>query len=394
MLDRDGRIPAAVPNWQSAVETRYEFKTFIHTSRDGSERREALRVEPRLAVQFETILSQSKRLRHVRDLVEGADQQFVVPWRWHKTTTAALMISGAASFTVDSVPHWLVEGAVIVLVTETTEIARTVESVVGVTITVTAPVGEDVAAGSKVCRAYTMWAENSVTAAMQTRDGWTGSMTFEQDPGAEPVTWNTLSPTQFESVDLFETKPNWREAPDLLISQIQDTFDPGQGRRMVESVAANQQMTLKLLFTGRTYAQAEALIDFFCRHKGRQGEFWMPTWIDDVPANDQSSGTNSLTVPGEDFDAVYNGSDVWNVVAARQPDGSIQLNRITSMTTSGGDSVLTMEDNWTADITASTKLGFCPRWRFAADLLRVEWRTSTVAEITMAMQTLPNEPEA
>lgn len=392
MLDRDGRIPATVPDWSRGVTTEFEFKTYVHQTRDGSETREAIRAEPRMAISFASNLDGAARLRHVMDLTEGAEKPFAVPTRWWRSTLASGAASGDIAVTVAAAPYWLVEGMGIVLSTGTKEIYRTVAGVSGSAITLDAVLGDDVPAGAPVYRAHSAWTNTNMKADLLARDVWRGSANYQVVPGSEPMVFETVVPETFEGAELFIRRPNWREAGDLSLYRMLEEMDPGYGTVFRDSPAANTATAVRFLYSCFDLADADELIAFFHRMKGMRGEFWMPTWIQDIPlASSALVGTSELIVEGTDFFDLYDGSGVWNVASARWSNTDYQTNRITSMSTSSGNTVLVMEDPWDYEVEVDMPLSFCPLWRFATDTLNVQWETDAVAEMTLAMQTLPND---
>ena len=393
LYSRIGRIIAARPNWVSPVTVEFQFKTNVFAARDGTEQRESLRQSARVALSYNTLLDRATLRRHMGDLAEGQHLLFTVPTEWRRLFLSASTAGGETTISLDGTPFWLVPGAVLV-VSDGSVAERVKVASVGVdSATLTAPIVSAFASGANVFHAYSARAQGSVgfrAAADRTR---TTTLRLDVDPASDPQPLIPASPATFEGDELFLTKPNWRDEPETTFLQEREDVDSGVGPMEAWTPRVDHTYTLQLGFMGATADAAETLIATFLRMKGRRGSFRMPTWQQDIDARIAAPAASStIEVAGSEFHAAYGASKVYNVVMVRWPDDTYQVNRIAAVNLDVSlNSVLTMVDPWTRDVGGDATIMWCPLWRFASDVLEVEWSTTRVAEMTLAMQTLTNE---
>jgi hypothetical protein len=392
-LKRVGPIAMTQPNWSNPVSVEYQFKTSVLTAEDGSEQREALRQTARVSLSFDAILHADEMRRQVADLAAGQHKRFVVPARWRTVHLAAPATGGATTLSVDSVPFWLVQGTTVVLFDGDTMESVEVSSIAGTTLTLSTPLVTDFAPGSRVHPAIWGRVQDTVSFAARTNRTWTGSARFDADPAADPQPIAPATPTLFEGRELFLTRPNWKSSPSITFKQTQDVVDFDTGLIEVGTPRVDHTITLKMGYLGKSADEAEQLIGLFLRMRGRRNSFWMPTWQDDIsPKIDAPVGSSTIEVAGSEFRDAFATSKTYTVLAVEWKDGFIQVNRIASQALSGSlDSVLTTTDPWVRAVDSSATVMWCPQWRFATDLLEVQWVTDQVAEVTFALQSLMNE---
>lgn len=387
---RIGRIPAFEPNWNQAPKVVYEFKTAVVESYDGTEQRSAIRQTPRVSLSYAFLGTAERANRHLADLATGWDIPFVVPMRWRKTRTTALL--GINTLTLETVPFWCVPGARLVVVSETHEEAIEVASVDGSTITAAALIDGAFPVGSSVYPAFLARVEEKSSFSTPTAAVIQGDLSFDFLPGQNVIAAPAIAPAQFEGFDVFDAAPNWQASPRLGMEIARREFDPGFGRTFVDTPIPFHYRTDQFAFRKFSAAAVEDLIAFFLRQLGKRGQFWVPTRQKDIVAAEPvSAGATTLVVAGADFHAAFAGHKVYNV-AAQRVGTTYQPVRIASVAINGGgDSEITFAAPLPEAVPAGGALSWCPLRRFATDRLEVEWITSEIAEATMAFRTLPNE---
>lgn len=393
-IRRIGRIIAAEPNWSSPVSVEHQFKTNVMTSRDGTEQREAMRQTARVSLTYAAVLDRATLRRHMADLAEGQHLPFIVPNECRRVTLAAPAPATSATLTPDQMPYWLVAGTHLVVSDESVAEAVKVQGVAGGVVTLVSPLTSTFAAGAAVCHAFVgRVADNAAFRSLTDRTR-TASIRIEVDPASDPQPLLAAAPAMFEGRELFLTRPNWRDEPSVTFNQERDIVDSGVGPTEISTPQRDHTYVLKLGFT-KTGDDVDALVSTFLRMRGRRNSFWMPTWQQDIePAVPAAAGTSTVEVEGSDFLAAYETSTVYKVLAVSWRDGTFQVNRIASMALNASlNTVLTMADPWAAAVDDAATVMWCPVWRFASDVLEVDWRTTRVAEMTMAMQTVANEAD-
>lgn len=389
VLNRNLTIAVTRPNWSGGVSEDYDFKTSVFRSRNGTEKREAMRQTARVSLQFLTTLRPAGMRRHMQDLAEDPTRLFYVPVRWRRTELAAIGAAAGDTVEVASAPYWAVAGQHVIITDEVNEEALTIASVAGNFITFTDVLSETFAAGSKLLMAHRARTASQSAFKALTDGAYTANVRYDVDPGMTSQAYAASSPVVFEGREVLITKPNWREGIENSFDALFEKVDSGRGTITVSTPELDNTRVVKMGYSAMTAAAADELIAFFLRHKGKRTGFFAPSWQRDVEAKvTAAAATSSLTVDGEDFADSYGLSQVYNVVVAFFANGSYQVNRIASVAPVGPDSVLTMTDAWDQDVTPSTKVSFCHHSRFASDTLSVNWITSEVAETELTVQTI------
>lgn len=393
LYDRIGRIIAARPNWSNPVTVEFQFKTNVLVARDGAEQRESMRQTARVALTYGTILDRAAMRRHMADLAEGQHLPFAVPSEWRRATLTVATVGGETVISLDGTPFWMVAGADLVVSDGSIAELVTVASVGVGSVTLVSPITTAFGSGADVFHAYSARVPDSANFRAVTDRTRTTTLRLDVDPVSDPQPLMPATPATFEGRELFLVRPNWRDEPQVTYSQDREVVDSDVGLIEVGTPRVDHTLVLQLGFTRITADDAESLIAIFLRMKGRRGSFWMPTWQQDIaPRVTAIAASSSLEVEGSDFLAAYGTSQVYNVLMVLWPDGSYQVNRVASLALDVSlNTVLTMTDPWAFDVDAAAQVMWCPLWRFASDVLEVEWQTTRVAEMTMAMQTLSNE---
>lgn len=386
--DRNARIAVTRPNWRTPVGVEYSYRTSVFTSRDGTEQREAIRQAPRMVLKFTTALTRLGVARMHEDLTTGQAEQFLVRAEWLFVRTTADHVSPSTDFDLDQVPEWLVAGQQIIVQTADREDAYVVDSVAGSTVTVDAASAVDYPTGSKVYLAYWARAADQVQFNALTSRTWTGAMRFDVTPGSDVAYSGLPSGLAFHGRELFLAKPNWRENPRVIFTQDRDVFDPGMGRIDVFAPHDVDALRQTYGYTGLSPDRSEELVDFFKRRRGRRGSFWMPVWHDPIqPSDTVLAGDNTFRVDGDDFRTAFDGDEVYRTMVAFWPDGTIEINTISSIAGTT-DSEITFAQDWSQPVTAATRVYWLARVRFESDTLDVRWPTPEVAELQYTIRTL------
>lgn len=386
---RVGSVSPLAPNWSSPVHVEHEYLTEVRTSRSGLEQREANRATARMAVNMSVAVAADllARLRQDLDADQNAPTAVRLPWR--RADVASDALSGALGLELTEAPFWAVSGALAVVTTSTAEFLVTVESLVGTTLTVAAPLPVAVAAGARVEHALACWYPESLTFTAATSGVWTTAARMEAVPGVYPQPVAPATTTIYAGAEVFLHKPNWATRPTLTLERQREDVDFSYGRAGVFSPTTFGVTTLLTQHTTKTAEEAEELISFFHRQKGRRGAFWAPTWLEDLRSAILNPITSDdLTVAGLDAFTAYSTSPVHRRIIAFWPDGSYQINAVSAVAVSGGRTVFDMAANWEERIDPSTRLHWLLPMRFGSDTLTVDFLTTQAARVQMNFVTL------
>lgn len=390
VLDRNADILVTRPNWSGGVNEEYSFKTSIFRSRDGTEKREAMRETARVAVQYLTVLKKAGMVRHMADLAEDQTRVFYLPARWRSVLAGTDGLLGNDFIAVETIEYWMVVGADIIISDGVSEEKHTILTVNASSLSLDGTTtGKAFPASSRVMPAYQVRAADQVDFEALLDNLFQANVRYDVVPGSNTQPALALTPDTFEGRDLFLTEPNWAGAPGVGFNALREIVDAGRGVTAVNSPVLDSTRLTRLSYTGMNKAQSDALVAFFLRQKGQRTGFFMPTWVDEIEvAGVEAAANGKLLVSGTEFKDAYEDSTVFNVLIAFWPDGSYQANRIASMALVGSDTDLTMTDPWDAETPSDIRVMFCHHWRFASDTLSVQWITNTTAEIEFTLSSV------
>jgi len=381
------------PNWGDSFDETLAFRTEVLVAYDGSEQRIALRNQPRRSFSF-TPLQQGEGDRSMKRLLTTWQNRAYAMAYWPKPSTCpAGAPAGAINVQLDAPVEDLVPGGIIVFRLGDDSRILEVSAVDGTQVTLTAPLVQPVLPGTRAFLGLNVHADPSLSSRRLTSRVGSLRAQFRElhSPGratapAAPFTWR--------GKEVFRTKPNWARAINATHHWDFDWVDSGRGTFDFKTPVDMPKDTRQLTFTARSREEVDALKAFFVRCRGRRGEFYMPTWDEDIAFPRQTLNVGDLRLPvssAGDADRLSN-ERVYRNVAVRLTDGTWLYRQAYA----GGDSEsgpgILLDQGWPRTIYPEEVVGihWLPRCRLASDDMTVRWLTDEVAEITLAMQVLPD----
>lgn len=386
------------PNWKSApFAITYSFSTEIFTSRSGKEQRRALRTTPRKTVEFTATMHHKEFQDAKRRFWSWQDKSFAMPEFTRFAEVTAPMGAGEDTISVSTVLADFRVGAIVLLVSGSTIEIRTVKAIDAALKALTFDsVSETVwPLGARVHVALTGSMVTSLGFARMTNAVAELPLVFDVTPLSTPYIEPPAPTDTFNGREVFLKKPNWAERVDVTIEHDVDDVDYGRGAIVRFVPVAFGREIKKATFLGKGFDQAEDIRNLFFRMRGRRGEFYMPSWEDDIPAIlPTSAGASFLRVPGYEFYDQFVDSTVHKAVSVQMADGTYQLRKVTSIDkvsdAQGEGTLISIDSPWGAALTETSVV--MVSWlyvrRFASDDLTIEWMTRGVAQAQLAMQTL------
>ena len=202
-------------------------------------------------------------------------------------------------------------------------------------------------------------------------------------------------PVQFEGLDVFDFKPNYVSGLNVEDIARRELVEFGRGSlrlyRPIEYHTRNQ----RLQFLSRSAEEARRIASFFFRAKGRQREFYAPTWQHDIAMTGVSlPGSYIISVAGTDFASTYAQTTVFTAIQIRYANDFVSRHTIQKIEVAGSNSDIYLDQPIPLALTAQSAptISWMPRSRFSSDRMTVEWLTNGVARIVADTMTLSRSP--
>lgn len=381
------------PSRHDRVNVELEYRTdIIRSSRGKESQRRVKRDRPRKTQTLPTSVQNACLQELLAILRMNNGKLFAIPDWTRREVMATAFANGGNSFTVASTPGWLVAGESIIVRDGSRSELYAVQSVSSGTVTLTATNGGDTwGAGTAFYLALEARFPRQVETSEVIRNTRKAAFEFDVEPGREFYAEPPAAPTTYNGRETFLTPPTIINARQTVNEHGRGgvDFDVGLKRHFINIPHGTE--ILAATWSKCTLAKIELLQDVFVRARGMAGEFYCPTWTQDmIPNTTAGSGTTTLEVAGE-YIADYNGSTVWKALAIEFTDGTFELNTVNSIAAGSGVSTLTVATGWSKDIVPAevSRCMWMPVRRFASDLFTVEWLINQRAGIVnLTMQTL------
>ena len=392
-----GRLWPFLPNWDSKFAQTFEYKTEILTSRAGREQRIAQRTTPRTTIEFSCVATGDDRklLGRILDRYQHVDH--IVPDIPRHTFLAADVASGALTLPLEEIPEWLIEGTIVVLAANGNVAMNrviTVDSLantIGLSDATTSDWGE----GTYVCYGMLGTLESSTGTRRLTNDTTEVSVKLSGKPGYEPYIAPPAASRTLNGREVFLVKPDWSSTPQVTHTWPVEFVDYGRGTTQKFTPIMFGSRVEQWSYVNMSFDEAEEIVNCFKRMRGRRGEFYAPTWEEDITAADTLViGTNTIRAAGLELYQDYAESTVFKAILIRLKDGTNLVRKITGMSQLsdglGDDTRITVSGTWPRDIFTDEILMICwmPVHRFASDSLTVEWLADDKSRTQISVQTI------
>ena len=403
-------------NWAATVDVDYEFRTEVFTSLSGREQRRALRQTPRMSMEFSCLETGDSARSLAATLATRAADEFEIPDFSERVRILAPAPIGQNFLVVSRVAWWIEPGARMIVGGEIV----TVESVSGTSVTIAGALtrGHDFNTPAYLARRAVI----SNDAQIDHRTSQTSSLRLRFDvlPGHARFAPTETPRGAYDGREVWMHRPNWRNAVRQSFAHGRTSVDYGFGRVSYFNEQPFISRVFQVLYTGvdadpaygdprdpnwgsdlfrasqdvsgdpiTTYypASVSSLIDSFRRARGMAREFWAPTWTGDLVLEAVAAGQTQITVPGRETHDQFDEDRANRAVAIMLRNRKRQFRRVSGSAVVGGDTVLTLD----APLTDGGPVALAcwmPLSRLASDTLSVRWRSSRVADVTLAMRSL------
>lgn len=405
------------PNWEDGYQVSRSYRTDIFTSANGEQQRRALRETPRKTIEFSFIKAREDLRDFQTTMAVWHNRDFTAPELTKYQRLAEGVLGGSFFLTLGVIPDWLVPGGIVILTRDGDFSIHEVDSLLGQRVYLTAPVTKPWPAGTKLCHGVSGHLEASFGTNMRTNAVMTGVLALNVEPGSEhypapfEVPPNELFPNLTEYPDMFPVgsvpvnsthlhfhdgeeifllRNNWADNVDQDFNWPVNPVDFGVGVIEWDWDVDFTTRSASMTVVCHTPERIEYMQQFFDRMRGAQGNFWMPTWENDLPIAGNISGeTYSLTVNATRTARLLLNNPIYQTIAVITHDNRVMTNSILGVAFHDGLAVLTLRDPWLENIRAGEvrMVSWMPAWRLTSDEMVFSWLTDSVAQVVLQCQT-------
>lgn len=389
-----------LPNWSGGFRQTYEYKTEVITSYSGMEQRIAMRETPRKTIGYTVHVHHEDRraLNRLLDMYQHVE--FVVPDIPRHMVAVDGIPAGITAFEVDEIPDWLEVGQLLVTLHDGVPNLRRVLSFDSMAKTVTFENdGVAMPEGSLVCAGIVGYLDPSISTRRLTNEVVEMRFVFEAKPGFEDAVEPPDADVSYLGREVFLEKPDWADPLAVDFQRQVDLLDYGRGVTKRFNPTDFGIRVLRATFTNMDYWQFRRVLDLYTRMRGQRGEFYMPTWEDDLSARSSlAAGTAKLRVRGPETAETYANSTVFKHLMVQLKDGSRLFRGVNSIVEVddmlGNDSEITVDSIWGSEVTVDQIDMICwmPVYRLAGDGITIEWLTDDKSRLQLNLRTVESLP--
>lgn len=378
-------------NWGDSYTVSHEFLTEVITSRSQREQRIAVRQTARKRLQFGATLIGKNLRRMQRQMSSWNGKIWIVP-EYSRHVSISAMIANAATTTVSAIPSWLSAGLSVVLVDGEIAESKIVLSVVGNVVTFVGSSALAWRSGSLLHPGISAILSPSTSSNRVTDEASTITLQFDAMPASENPEPFVPAPFSYKSRELFLTPYNWGEAVSEDFINFQEKVDYNRGPISLFRPVDFSTNELKVVFMGKSSVEAEKLLQFFKRMKGQQGEFYRPSFTNDLrPIGTALTGSKFLRFAGLD-NLTYADDKVFKAVYVSSPTGLTCPNTLKAVTkivdVEGTDTLFEFDDPWAFNVGPNCKISWMTVSRLASDTATFTWHTDSLCDVQFAMRSL------
>jgi hypothetical protein len=386
------RLWPYAPDWSRTFDVRRAFVTDVKQSRDGTEQRRALRTDPRISAQYRAVVSGDDRRNADHHMRSWQNQPVIVPdfARWARLTGSS--IAGATTLTISPMPAWVASGQPLVLCKAGVIEEVIVIGVAGSTATLDDPLVNAWTAGDVARPTFFGLFDGRISSTRPNRGVAAYDVSIFCYPGGEPPRDAGSAWASHSSIEIFTPQPDYSSPPSVGQVWPVDMVDFDRGRTAQFRPVLRFSRALEADYNGLTVTRATEIEQFFDRMKGRRGAFYVPTWEQDYElVGTASSGSSAFMALGSALADDFGSTDFAVVnegVAVCLTDGPTLYRRISDISLSGGNSLVTVSAAWGVGLSSANvaRISRMPLSRFASDEMTTSWRTPLTASARLSFQ--------
>lgn len=378
------------PNWKQArLNETFAWKTTVEPSFAGREARASIRRWPRLSYAYTTRVRNEAAQALDNVTIGWASRMLAIP-EWHRRMTMTSNVAaGATSIPVLSTAHTnLQAGGQVVLWRDS--LTYEVAEVLSFTSTSIALVKPLVNAWSITDRVMA----SCICALAESINSPRVGTTFIDMPvnvDVSPRQTRTRVPElpaehTYNGYELYLRKINWRGPMQNSQRNNESRFDVDSSFFIVSRNGDYPYLQRTADFMCKTVVDADSLLAFFARRRGRQMPVWLPSEMDDFTLAATTAASSNTFDVKKNLANLMIGTDhpLRQHILIRLRDGTYFASKITGITDIGAGLLrISTEDSAPVEISPSfvkrfSYLGF---YRLSSDEVTFAWLTDSVCEV-------------
>ena len=382
------------PNWSGGYSETFSYLTEIITSDNGREQRRAWRQLARRSVAYDTIAHRD-RFYAMRRALAQQDDDLVFPDERSVAQIVSPTTPAGLTATFASIPNWMTPNRDVIFEAPVTRerVRRVVDSVSGNIVTFKA--GSTAwPARTKVMPSMFGRLAQSITIQSETDNVARVPIKLEVTPGTE-IEIAGPPQTMFNGIEVLSHRPNWAKPPQFEVTDPTLWTDNQVGVRAPYRIVDFGTEIIQSEHAVRSPAELNAVLGLFQRCRGRCGEFYVPSWTNDIAlAQDVSAGSSTFVIDGHDFFDAYDGDAVRKAFCVQVSGQTLyfQIDHLEKSTSGAARTFVFTKSAAPVSIARTNRpmVSWMLVCRFASDDLTVQWLTDSVATIVTNVQSTEN----
>lgn len=382
------------PNWDYAVDERFEMMTEVITSDNNSEQRIAKRTYPRHHISA-TFMIPEELVPTFRLMMIRSDRQFLLPY-WvspHYITTNT--VAGASGFTLDSPIENLEPDEYVVYESPAGLIARQVESQTGTDLQLKTPVSQDIPANARIWKGFygRLNPETSYSQLTGTLNEALLEFDVQNEIGkllSEPF---TIDEDTYQGLPVLLRKSDWSQPLNVREFYQSDKLELGPNNRSYFYKWDESQRTEQMQFLNFSREDTQQLRDFFLNRRARQLTFWRPSMVPDMRLAQETTDPNAQSLrvtPGPLSEVYREGSSLYRNIMIQFTNGERRYFEIDAVSDGSESATVVLTSPIGRELRYATVDRICWLYyvRFANDDFTITHDTTKVSNVSLAVTTV------
>ena len=388
------------PDWQYDIVTGRRWRTSFQTTLERGEKRARLVDYPFKTLKFSVVPFTASENNYIRrKFYRARNKKFGVPiWIDRCSTTMEVSPTSGLTFTVDdnTLRQFEVGGLLVLWEDKDTYEVKQISSIGSNQFTLTDIFQLTWASGTYVFPIIQGRLLRSNTLNQQTTWGHSSidiEVIEDYDADITRTVYSGNSFSTYQTYEVFNVEPNYSDAPRTVI-EVYPYITQFLAKSIDYAYSVEGSINTENKYNFYNRADLYELVKLFDEKCGQWGEFWYPSWQDDVV----------ITTPFDSADTVLDVEDIewdsyWkdNKILGRYlyvllPDGTEIIRKILSAPTSTS---LQVDSAMGTTITSLQNVISCFLYmgRFNKDEMNIKWLSETVSEVQIGFTTIKDNED-